>query len=395
MPLMILRAQANVHVAAIMRRSILWLVTAAALSVSACSSDPAPVPPAELTSFNSEVRLLRIWSAKVGDAGRGVFEPLVVGDQVIAANARGVVTAFAKDSGVRGWKRELGTRLVSGVGGASGQIFVSDVEAIVHAIDPANGEEQWQAQASSEVLVPVVSGFGVAAVRSADGRVAILDPEDGTERWSESNTPPALTLNGYSRPLLLDGGVLLGLDDGRMLALNMANGDTIWETVLSVPTGRSEVERLVDIDAEFAIDDEGIYVANYQGKAARLEPARGQIVWSTPVSAGSGIALDDSGLIVVDEDDNVIKLDKESGEQLWLNDTMLRRSLSPPAFTPEGDILLGDVEGYLHVLDTNTGAEIGRSRPSSSAIKSRPVLVEDTVYIQASDGIVAAFRVTR
>ncbi len=378
-----------------MKKSSLWLIAAAALAISACSSDPAPIPPAELTSFDSEVRLLRIWSAKVGDAGRGVFEPLVVNDQVIAANARGVVSAFAKDSGVRAWRRELGTRLVSGVGGSSEQVFVSDVNAKVHAIDPSNGQEQWQAQASSEVLVPVVSGFGVAAVRSADGRVAVLDPEDGSERWSESNTPPALTLNGYSRPLLLDGGILLGLDDGRMLALNMANGQTIWETVLSVPSGRSEVERLVDIDAEFAIDDEGIYVANYQGKAARLEPARGQIIWSTPVSAGAGIALDDSGLIVVDENDHVIKFDKESGDQLWINDTMPRRGLSPPAFTPEGDILLGDVEGYLHVLDADTGVGIGRNRPSSAPIKSRPLLVEDTIYIQASDGIVAAFRVTR
>jgi len=145
---------------------------------------------------------------------------------------------------------------------------------------------------------------------------ASLMSDDGTERWSQSNTPPALTLNGYSRPLLLDGGVLVGLDDGRLLALNTNSGELIWESVLSVPRGRSEVERLVDIDADIAIDDEGIYVANYQGKAARLEPGRGQIVWSTPLSAGSGIALNDVGLIVINEDDSIIKLDKETGQQL-------------------------------------------------------------------------------
>ena len=127
--------------------------------------------------------------------------------------------------------------------------------------------------------------------------------------------------------------MLVGLDDGRMLALDMASGRLIWETILSVPSGRSEIERLVDIDADFVIDDEGIYVANYQGLAARLEPARGQLVWSSPLSAGSGIALNDTGLIVIDEDDTVIKLDKATGVELWKNDTMPGRRLSPPAFT--------------------------------------------------------------
>jgi len=137
----------------------------------------------------------------------------------------------------------------------------------------------------------LVAGFEAAVVRSADGRVVVLELDDGSERWIQSETPPALTLNGYSRPLLVSGGLLMGLDDGRVVALELATGRLIWETVLSVPSGRSEIERLVDIDADIAIDNEGIYVANYQGRAARLEPARGQIVWSSAMSAGAGIAL--------------------------------------------------------------------------------------------------------
>ena len=164
---------------------------------------------------------------------------------------------------------------------------------------------------------------------------------------------------------------------------------------MSVPRGRSEVERLVDIDADIAIDDEGIYVANYQGKAARLEPGRGQIVWSTPLSAGSGIALNDVGLIVINEDDSIIKLDKETGQQLWINDTMPGRRLSPPAFTPSGDILIGDVEGYVHVLDANDGSLLGRARPGRSAIVARPLRIDDTVYVQALDGALTAYRFAR
>ena len=361
----------------------------------ACTSEPPPVEPTELTPAASDVQLLRIWRSNGGDAGRGLFEPLVSDQQIIVANRAGMVSAFAAENGMRKWRRDLDIPLTSGVGGSSDLLFVSDVNANVHALDPANGEDKWQAQASSEVLMPVVANFGVAVLRSADGRVAALEPEDGSERWSMSNTPPALTLNGYSRPLLLDGGVLTGLDDGRLLAVDMASGRLIWETVLSVPSGRSEVERLVDIDADIAVDNQGIYVANYQGRAARLEPARGQIVWSSPLSVGSGIALDDSGLIVVDEDDNIIKLDKETGRQLWINDTMTARRFSPPAFTPDGDIIVGDVEGYVHVLDADDGTALGRARPASEPIAARPLRVDDTMYVLATDGTLTAYRLTR
>ena len=363
--------------------------------LSACSSEPPPTPPTPLNAIDGDVRMLRLWRSEAGDAGSGLFEPLVVDDKIIVANGKGVVNAFATETGMRQWRRDLDITLTSGVGGSGDLALVSDAGANVHAMNIEDGALLWDTQASSEILMPVVSDYGVVAVRSADGRVAALEPGDGAERWSYSSTPPALSLNGYSRPLLVQGGVLLGLDDGRMLALDMSSGRLIWETVLSLPSGRSEVERLVDIDADIVVDNEGIYVANYQGRAARLEPARGQIVWSTQLSAGSGIAVEDEALIVVDENDNIIKLDKATGRQVWINDTMTARHFSPPAFTPAGDIVIGDVEGYVHVLDADTGEAIGRTRPSREPIKARPVLVDETMYVLATDGYLSSFRFTR
>lgn len=381
------------HCAVLRHRWLCGVVLLCTFVLSACTQEPPPTPPSELQAVTGEVRLLRIWSSRSGGAGRGLFEPLVTEDRVYVASRSGRITAFSNDTGMRQWRKELDVTLISGIGGSNQKLFVSDDNARVHAINAATGEPIWQSTASSEVLMPVAAGFGVAVIRSADGRVVALEPEDGSERWTFFDTPPALTLNGYSRPLLVEGGVLLGLDDGRMVALNAASGDTIWETVLSVPAGRTEVERLVDVDADLVVDNEGIYVANYQGKAARLEPSRGQLVWSVPLSAGSGIALDDDALIVIDENDRVIKLDKASGEQLWVNDSMTARRFSPPAFTPAGDILIGDVEGYVHVLSRDDGSVLGRIRTSDEAIKARPLVVDGTVYIQTTDGVVAAYRV--
>lgn len=363
--------------------------------LAACASEPPPVPPAALQPTTAEVDLVRLWSSEAGESEGARFEPLVVADQLIVANHKGTVTSYAADNGMRRWRRKLGVRLSSGVGGSAEQIYVSDENGGVHALNPVDGEPVWHAQGSSEVLVPVVAKSGIAVVRSSDGRVVALSQKDGKELWAESNTPPALTLNGYSRPLLLEGGVLIGLDDGRLLALNLNTGKVIWETVISVPTGRSEVERLVDIDADIVIDDEGIYVANYQGKAARIEPARGQIVWSVPLSAGSGITQTVKSLIVVDDKDTVLLLDKKTGQQRWSNDSMTGRRLSPPVITSTGDVLVGDVEGYLHVLDISTGDVVGRTQLTNKPITSRPVAHDKVVYVQASDGLVAAYRFAR
>lgn len=374
------------------RKVALWLAIALLTGLAACASEPPPVPPAELTPHGATVTFNRLWSSKAGRSGRGVFEPLIDEQQVIVANRDGRIISLSRDSGIQRWKRELGVELSSGVGGSAEQIYVSDTGATVHTLNPATGEDIWQARTSSEIVVPVVAAYGVAVVRSTDGRIVALEPADGSERWSVSNPPPALSLSGYSRPLLLDGGVLVGLDDGRLLALNMTTGKLIWESVLSVPSGRSEIERLVDIDADLVVDDEGIYVANYQGRVARLEPSKGQIVWSVPMSIGSGIALDDSSLIVVDENDSVQKLDKQNGQILWSNDTMTGRRLTAPEFTSQGDILVGDVEGYLHVLSAEDGEAVGRTRLTDEPIRSRPLKVDDVIYVQSVDGVVAAYR---
>lgn len=375
-----------------------WRLSASLLlaaTLVGCANEPPPVPPATLKATSSEISPLRVWRSNVGEAGRGRFEPMVSGDQIIAANRRGKITSFSTSNGMRRWTNELGVRLTSGISGDDGQIYVGDIDGVLHALDEETGESLWTAPGSSEILVPASAGFGALIVRSTDGRVVSLDPETGESLWTVSNTPPALTLNGYSRPLLLESGVLLGLDDGRLLALDINTGKLFWESVISVPSGRSEIERLVDIDADIVVDDDGIYLANYQGKAARLEPARGQIVWSIPFSAGSGIGVNNDELVIIDDQDGVHRLDKNTGQIIWSNDDMPGRRLSPPAFTKAGDIVVGDTEGYIHVIDIDSGIITGRARLSDEAIIARPVATEDAMFVQTTDGVVGAYRFAR
>jgi len=356
-----------------------------------CAADPVRVPPSELQAFTAGARLEPVWRAETEPSGQGRFEPLVTEASVYVADAEGGVRRFERATGEVRWAAEPAGALASGVGGDDDTVYVAGFDGEIVALDAATGEERWRSSASSEVLAPVSTGFGALVVRSADGRLAAMDPATGRERWSASWTPPALTVNGYSRPLLLDGGLLVGLDDGRLLALNTGNGRPIWETALGTASGRSEVERLADIDADIRVDDEGIYAVGFQGRVARIEPARGQIVWSVPMSSTAGLAVDEDSVYVVDDESVVHALDKRDGRLRWSQDGFRGRRLTTPLRL--GDALVsGDLEGYVHVLDRATGEPIARRRVARSAIRARPAGEGDSVVVQSGGGRVVALR---
>lgn len=367
------------------------ILVASALLLSACETVPV-VPPTELSSIDVEERMDKLWSRKLAKSTEGRFQPLVLNELVFAASRAGEVVAYDQASGKRQWIRKLDMELSSGVGGSDNQLYVSGNDGLIVALSAADGSTLWETPASSEVLAPVAAGFGAVIVRSADGRVLSLAPATGAERWSATYTPPALTLNGYSAPLLVDGGALVGLEDGRLIALGTDAGNVLWESVVSVASGRSEVERLADLDGRISVDNDAIYAANYQGRLARIEPAKGQILWSVPMSSTAGLALSGSAVFVVADDDEVHAFDKISGQLLWKQDAFKNRRLSAPQVLSDSLVLVGDLEGYLHILNSDDGRVVGRSRVAKRPIFPHISLNNDTVVVQAADGTVAALR---
>ena len=248
-------------------------------------------------------------------------------------------------------------------------------------------------QHPSEVLIPVSVGRGNVLVRSADGRIAALDAETGAgalERVVHAAVPDTQRLQPTTAARL--NGVLVGLDDGRVVALNLANGRVIWESVLSVPSGRTEVERLVDVDADIRVDDNAIYVVNYQGRLARLEPARGQVGWSQALSSTAGLALSGERVFSINEDDEVVAFDKESGQSLWTQKALRGRRLNTPVTTADGDVLVADFEGYVHLLSADDGHLLGRTRVGKASITGPIIAVGEQLFAQSADGVLASLR---
>lgn len=350
----------------------------ALLLVAGCSSvEDTAVPPAELPDYEPAARLDTVWRRDVGSAFTRKWvrmTPVLYEDAAYAANVDGVVAAFGIEEGRRLWQVALDQRLAAGVGVDDERVYVGTVEGDVIALDRDNGREIWRHVAGGELLAQPAAGDGLVVARTVDGRVIALSAADGSRRWTYSTDVPSLSLRGNSRPILVSGGVVVGLDNGRVAALAWDSGEPIWEVEVAPPEGRSPIERMVDIDGAMAVGRNVLYAATYQGQVAQIEPQQGNIRWSREISSYFGLGVDDERLYVTNADSHVRALSPGTGEPLWSQDKLHHRRLTAAVPVPDSPWLaLGDFDGYIHLLARGDGRVVARKGLGGFGVLADPV----------------------
>lgn len=382
------------------RSARLLVIGIATLALGACEWFKSPSkdnidPPTELEEFTPSVGLARIWGADVGEGGARTglrLQPLFHDGRLYAVGADGKVSAYDAESGRQVWRADLGARLGSGAGAGAGIVVVGGLDGGVFALDAASGDLRWSARASSEVLAAPAIGSDIAVVRANDGRVFGFGLADGERRWVFDRAMPLLSLRGNGSPLIQGESVYLGYDNGKIVALRLADGVLQWEQTLAQSEGRSELERMVDVDGELASDGQELFAVSYRGQVGALAADTGRTLWSREMSAYGGVAMSGDRLYVTDAASTVWSLDARSGTALWKNEALAFRWLSSPAVV--GDyVAVADFEGYVHLINSDNGQFAARTRVGSDPVRAAPLVVGSTLYVAGSDGDLAAFRV--
>jgi outer membrane protein assembly factor BamB len=353
------------------------------------------IPPAELVEFEATAEVERIWSDRYGKGVENLFIQLIpapYGDRIFTADRDGRVIALDSQTGDEIWsEREKHLRISGGPGVGDGNVYVGTSDAEVVAFDAESGERKWLTTVSSEVLAPPRSAGGTVVVRTGDGKLFGLFAETGKRKWVYDRTIPVLTLRGTGAPVIFAGSVIAGFDNGRLVALDLATGKQQWETRLAVPSGRSDLERMVDVDAEPTIFEDTAYVATFQASVAAVSLTSGQLEWSREISSYSNVAADDDRVYVTDALGYVWGLERSSGTSIWKQQALKARQLSGP--TVIGDyVVIGDLEGYLHWLDRETGDFVYRTRLDDTRILVPGKTVGDILLAFSSSGVLAAYR---
>jgi outer membrane protein assembly factor BamB len=184
---------------------------------------------------------------------------------------------------------------------------------------------------------------------------------------------------------------VVGFDDGKLVAVSPVRGNVLWTTTVAAPKGRSELERMVDIDGEFAVVEGIIYVAGFRGRIAAVTLSEGQALWSRELSSHMGLEVDAERVYVTDTSSHVWALDRTTGATLWKQDKLEHRELTAPVAAGDS-VLVGDFEGYVHWLSKDDGRLLARSRPGAAGILSTPIVTRETAYVLDRGGRIAALQ---
>lgn len=368
----------------------------AALAMSACSKDDEiELEPAKLVDIQTTIDIKKLWSAKLGgDAEflRVNLQPAGDGNRIYAASRDGNVSAFQPETGKRDWQTELNAELSAGPGVGEGIVAVGTADGYIIVLDAKTGTEQWRADLKGETLAaPVITGDLVIVV-TIDNRLHALRALDGNERWVVEQSTPRLTMRGSATPAIAGNSVIAGFDNGRLLAVDLDSGNVIWDSMLAPPSGRSDLERLSDIDGRISIVGQDVYASGYQGRIAAVAVESGQVLWAREISSYVGVAADWTNVYTTNDAGEVIAFFRRNGTESWRQDSLLRREPTlPVAFYTT--VAVGDLEGYLHFFSVIDGVPVARLRMGKAAISTSPVVVADRLYVQSDSGHIAAYAV--
>ncbi len=375
-----------------------WLALSAALLLSACGlfgDDDEELKPAELIEFKTKVPVKRLWKADVGaDAEflRVALRPMGDGNRIYAASVNGNVVALDPESGKQVWRNKLDIGLSSGPGVGEGLVVVVSADGHVVAMSADDGTERWRSYISGESLATPLVYEEWVVVQAVDNKLVALSVFDGTQRWSVEQSTPTLTMRGSTSPMQVGQTVVTGFDNGRVMAINLATGDVEWDSMLAPPSGRSDLDRLSDIDGDIAVVGQDIYASGYQGRIASLAAESGQVLWAREVSTYEGVTADWNNVYSTLDNGELIALNRRSGSEVWRHDVLLRREPTVPV-SFRTTVAVGDLEGYLHFFSNVDGEPVARVRAGGSAIVSTPVVMADRLYVQSDDGSVSAWYV--
>ena len=328
-----------------------------------------PDEPKELSSYENQKDISIIWNLSFdGENEIGNFEPGFSSQNLFFADSEGTLSSISLKSGEKEWSIELNF-LASGTAAGFGILVVADVDGNVIALDQKDGSQLWSTNVKGEILSKSVIDTQIVVVKSGSGELIGLNRVTGEIEWSYRSKLPPLTVRGSSSPVLSDDKIFVSFDNGRLGVFDINSGFPLWDGAISYASGTSELDNLIDGDSSPVIEGGLVYTTNYQGNLNIFDIAQKRSVWTSETSSFYSPVIMRGLLIVADANSTIKSFSLSSLEESWLNEDYLNRGLSNPV-SYKGSLIVGDFEGYIHIIDPLNGKTIGRKKLSRKPIKS-------------------------
>ena len=399
-----------------MRLGIIVICVAVLL---ACGSAPKDYSAAKkLKPINATVMVKPLWVKSTGHVpvyAHAQLQPTIVGNNVYITSIDGDVRLLDVNKGEILWSVSLNENLTSAPGVGENLLFVGSRNAEIIALDKKTGMERWRVSLTSEMLAKPLVSEGFLFVQTIDGKMTSLDVASGKLIWSYNHDIPKLTLRGTASPIINGNQIIAGFADGKLVSLDAKTGEVSWKSIVTVPRGRTDLERLADIDGLFQISNSSVYVTSYQGRVASVSITDGSIQWARKMSSYNGLTVGDSRIYISDTEGQVWSLDARTGATLWRQNNLAGREISAPVVM-DSAVVVADYEGYAHWLSVDDGQIIARQSMNKAwndvvepdydsfyddaesemfprLVTTSPFAINDTLYIRDNTGAFVAFQV--
>lgn len=361
-----------------------FLILLISFFIISCQSDKKEEEkPMELKDLKSIIPIEKIWSKKAfSDFPIGEINIVFNQENIFLFSEEGDVSALNL-LGKEVWTNNFDEQISSGLGYGFKSLFFATENGKIVSIDAESGNKLWESNVNGEVLSSPSTNGVIVAVQTSNGKITALDFNDGSFKWEYQSTVSPLSLRGTSKPVFDKGFIFVGFGNGNLVKIESRSGVVQWEVPVTVSQGVSEIERMIDIDADPVIAQNGLaYAVTYQGDLSAIDIEQGRTLWRNPTSSTKNIIHTKNTTFIIDSSDAVKSYDGVKGDILWvLEDLKLRQLTSPKKY--KNYLISGDYEGYLHLIDLNTGLIEGRTRPSRQAVKE--VFVYKDIFFSLDD----------
>lgn len=383
-----------------LQRAFSFSLIVGLFALTACGSndikDDEFTEPAKLQKFAKEVELKRNWSSSVGDGQGGKayvrLSPAQAGDSVYVASFSGVVQRIDAQTGKKRWSRKTGEQISGGTAMDENQVFVGTQQGHVLALSAEDGSTIWDVALSSEILSAPRSDGSIVVVQCYDGKVFGLKHATGEKVWEYESQNPRLTLRGSASPLLFEDLAVIGLANGKLVALDIETGTMRWEQRVALAQGRSELERIVDIEGVPIVDGSLLFAVSYQGRIVVLEGSSGRILWRKDASSHVALAKGFGNVYVAETDGRLNAYKINDGSLEWQQEDLTYRKLSAPA-TLDKYVFVADYEGYIHLLSQVDGTISGRTRIAGGGVRAPLLRYDDSILVYANNGKLVSYSI--
>ncbi|MFW1678449.1 outer membrane protein assembly factor BamB [Pontibacter sp. JAM-7] len=350
------------------------------------------IKPSPLVDFEPQKQVKVLWSVNVGEGLGSKYQqiqPVVGEDAVYATDVEGNVFAYRRDSGELIWQQSLQQTIVGGVGAGFGQLAVAAENGEVIVLNAEDGTELWRATLNSESIVPAQFNKEIVVFQVITGNLVAFNAQTGQRLWTFDTQIPGLTLRGTSSPIVAADVTFAGFANGKFIAIDNNKGVELWDVRVALPEGRSELERLVDIDARALLVDKTLYVNSFQGRLVAINPFRAEILWSKDISSHRAMASGFGNIYVSEANDAVQAFDLGSSASVWQQTQLANRQITAPTVLGNA-VAVGDSEGYIHFMSQVDGSFVARHRIDSYGLSGAPVSSDDVLYMMSDNGRLVA-----